>query len=372
MLRETTEGFRYLRPDDAGGRVPEEERSRKLFFVAGARYDDAFDGVLPLAGVNWLDYDLAGRGLQLNVFAAGAINTVSLSDPSLFGSRLEGGFDAFLPLVRRRDRLRLPGAAVDAGQEARVRRPSLDLNLSSPVGNFGKLGFTLGFAHESWSGGDDTLEDFRVPSDGLVVTSGLVGEVNRKGWKGRLWAEHSWRTDWERWGPEDGTAGGREHFDEEDDRYWRWGARVTKDWLVSGLQRIDLQLDYYAGSSLDRFSQYEFGGIAGPQVAGFSGSGIHFDEAALVHLGWGLDVAGLFGFRLQADYGRISNDDLPAASEAEFGSESALAGLGATGTFPGPWGTFVTFELGYAAWSDDYEDAEGGLVAQLVFWKFLR
>ena len=158
----------------------------------------------------------------------------------------------------------------------------------------------------------------------------------------------------------------------EDDRYWRWGARLSKDWLISSLQRLDMQLDYYGGSGLDRFSQYEFGGIAGPQVAGFSGSGIHFDQAAIAHLGWGVDIAGFFGLRLQADYAHFENEELPAAELATHGESGGAAGLGLSGTVPGPWGTFVTFELGYGLWADDYEEAEGEVVAQVVFWKFLR
>ena len=133
-----------------------------------------------------------------------------------------------------------------------------------------------------------------------------------------------------------------------------------------------MQLDYYGGSGLDRFSQFEFGSLAGPQVAGFSGSGIHFDEAAIAHLGWGVDIAGFFGLRVQADYARISNHELPAAELAAFGTGAAAAGLGVSGTVPGPWGTFVTFDVGWAAWSDDYEEAEGDVVAQVIFWKFLR
>lgn len=372
MLRETPEGFRYLRSDGAGGRVPAEEQSRKLFFVAGARYDEAFDGVVPLAGVNWLDYDLGGKGLQLNLFAAGAINTISLSDPSLFGTNVEGGFDAFLPAIRRRDRLRLPGEDVDDLQETRVWRPELEIAVNTPIGAFGKLGGGLGVAYERWEDGDDTDPDFLVPEDSLVWTGSLWGEVNRKGWRGRAWVEHSKRSDWEAWGPDGGTAPGSEYFQPGDDSYWRWGARLTKDWLLSALQRFDLQLDYYGGSGLDRFSQYEFGGIAGPQIAGFSGSGIHFDQAAIAHLGWGVDVAGLFGLRLQADYGRLRNRELPSAVEAAFGSGSSAAGLGVTGTVPGPWGTFVTFDVGWAAWSDDYSEAEGNVVAQVLFWKFLK
>ena len=373
MLRETHEGFRYLRADGAGGRELAEEDSRKLFVIGGARYDAAFGGVIPLAGVNWLDYDFRGQGLQLNVFAAGAINTLSLSDPSLAGTRVEGGFDVFLPVVQRRDRLLLPGEAdTDDSQEARTRRPSLDLNVNVPIGQFGKLSATLGIAHENWNTTDDTAVDFRVPNDGFVLTAQLAGEVNRKGWKGRAWVERAHRTDWEAWGPADGTTPGDEFFEEDDDRYWRWGARVTKDWFISSLQRIDVQLDYFGGSGLDRFSQYEFGSIAGPQVAGFSGSGIHFDRAVIGHVAWAFDVAGFFGLRLQADYASIANNELPSAELAAFGTGAGTAGLGLSGTVPGPWGSFVTFDVGWAAWSDDYEEAEGDVVAQVIFWKFMR
>ena len=368
MLRETDEGLKYLRSTEGGGREIGETSSRKIFVAAGARYDGSYGGVLPLAGVNWLDYDLAGRGLQLNIFAAGAINTVSFADPSLFGSRVTLGMDAIIPFIRRKDRLAVPGAGVDDGANVRARIPRVDVEVSPPVGRHGRAAITMGVAHESWSEDDDTDDAFVVPADNWLASLGAKGEIHRKGWDARFWAARSERQDWEPWGldtgsgppPLDGDAG-----------FWKWGANLAKTWPLGRLQTTGFDAQYIGGSGLDRFSQHEFAAFGGTRLPGFDGSGIHFDEAALLRLSWGFDVAGVFGAQVQVGVGRTWNGSLPAAVQDAFGEDSDHAGIALTGTVPGPWSTIVRFDVGTALYSSDYEDAEGNVVAQVVVLKLL-
>lgn len=369
MLKHVDEGLKYLRPTEDGGREIGETSSRKIFVVAGARYDEAYDGVIPLAGVNWLDYDLAGRGLQFNVFAAGAINTVSIADPSLLGSRVTLGVDAFIPFVRRRDRNHLPGTGIDEGEIVRSRIPKVDVELSRPVGRHGRAALTLGVAHESWSDDDDTAADFVAPASGWVASVGAEGELHRQGWDARVWVTRSERQGWEAWGRD--LGGGPPPLEEGAEGYWKYGASVAKSWPLGRLMSAGFDAQWLGGSGLDRFSQHEFAAFGGGRLPGFDGSGIHFDEAALVRMSWGVDIAGLFGAEIEIGAGRTWNRQLPALLEDEFGTDSDHLGIALVGTLPGPWRTLIRFDVGMALWSSDHEEAEGNIVAQAVVLKLL-
>lgn len=369
MLRDTDEGLKYLRPTDGGGREVAESSTRKIFVAAGARYDDAYEHVLPLAGVNWLDYDAFGKGLQLNVFAAGAINTLSIADPSLFGSRVTLGADVFLPFIRRRDRNAVPGSGVAEGEIVNSRIPTVALEASRPMGRHARIAGTLAVERQDWSRNDETDATFVPPADAWVGALGVKADVHRKGWDSRIWISRSARSEWRAWGRDAGA--GPPPVDEASKGFWKWGANLDKTWPVAKLQTFGFDAQYLGGSGLDRFSQHEFSAFGGTRLPGFDGSGIHFDQAALLRLSYGVDVAGAFGAQVQVGYGRTWNRSLPAAVRDEFGEDSDQLGIALIGTVPGPWGTLIRFDLGTALWSSDYESAEGNLIAQFIVLKLL-
>ena len=83
--------MRYLLPDPAspGKRIVEEKISRRSTFgLLGAFYDESLDYPLPLAGIQYFDFDLWDKGKQISVFFAGALLTANYTDPALAGSRL--------------------------------------------------------------------------------------------------------------------------------------------------------------------------------------------------------------------------------------------------------------------------------------------
>src|SRR5262249_40771123 len=60
MLRDTDKGFRYLEKDEKTGErtVKESMDKSQLFGLGGVFYDSSRSYPLPLAGVNYFDYDL--------------------------------------------------------------------------------------------------------------------------------------------------------------------------------------------------------------------------------------------------------------------------------------------------------------------------
>lgn len=369
MLRDTDEGLRYLRKNDEGERVPVEATATKLFVIAGARVDESYEaGFIPLAGVNWLNNDAWGKGIQVNAFLAGAINDVSISDPSLWGSKTNLTFEAFVPLVKQADRLRGP-LDTDDDVEAASREPRLSVGVGRPVGSLAQVGFETRLSHQAWSDTDDTSSDFAVPHDTLVVAAIGTFEVHAGGWDARASVERAERTEWEAWGPLDAAG---DPTIRSASGYWRWRVGVGRTFRPTLLQSITLEAESMGGDDLDRFSQYEFSAFGGAQLPGFEGTGIHFDEANMVHLTWGLSLFGRLGIDVSVGAARTRNAQLSAADLAEIGFRSTHVGIGLGGTVPGPWRTIVRFDVGAPISSPDYDGIAGRATAQVLFTKLLR
>ena len=82
--------------EETGERVVKEDLDpNRRFLVGGVFYDESQDFPIPLAGMNWLWFDWRGTGTQANVFFAGALAQVAVSNPNFLGSRIDVGFDAF-------------------------------------------------------------------------------------------------------------------------------------------------------------------------------------------------------------------------------------------------------------------------------------
>jgi len=80
MMRDTDEGVRYLDRAEDGSRVVRTEfDSSRLFLLGGAFRDQSSDGVTPLGGVNYFNFDVWDRDIQFNAFIAGLINFFTFS-----------------------------------------------------------------------------------------------------------------------------------------------------------------------------------------------------------------------------------------------------------------------------------------------------
>jgi hypothetical protein len=100
--------------------------------------DDSTQGVLPLLGVNWFDYDFLKKKIQINVFFAGVYAFVNLTDPSLRGSKVDLGAEASLVGIKFDDKFFADGVG-DVSQRIRRRSQYLTGRLGYPLGNFFKL-----------------------------------------------------------------------------------------------------------------------------------------------------------------------------------------------------------------------------------------
>ncbi len=103
ILQDTEKGYRYLEKQEDGTRaIRWEEKTGKLAAVAGAYYDDSLDYPLPFAGVNYFDYNFKKKNIQVNMFLAGPVNSLSISK-SDFLPRMDAALSGVFFLVPFKD-----------------------------------------------------------------------------------------------------------------------------------------------------------------------------------------------------------------------------------------------------------------------------
>src|SRR6202521_5235323 len=355
MVRDTDQGLRYLVKKGSGPRVVKQGFApSKLFALAGLFVDDALNYPLPLGGVNYFTFDFKNSGKQVNVFFAGALLVASAAEPRLAGTRFDAGADLFAIAVPFTDNLYQQGKEV-VDQEVKIRPATFNLKFGHPLGEFAKLGIEYGLLDSAYSRTSNTSKQFVLPSNNLLQSIGGNLSFSRGGY--RLAGRYSYgmRSSWHLWG-----LPGNPDFSPANRDFTRYGLSATKNWYLPFFQKLGVEVDYYAGNHLDRFSKYEFGFFGGTRIHGYRSNAVRASEAALGHLSYGFDFGNLF--RVDTLF------DAALATDKGTGLHNTLlAGTGAAGSFMGPWQTLVTLDVGFPLAGPDH-----GFVLYLVFLKLFR
>jgi hypothetical protein len=374
MLQDTDQGFRYLERQADGTRtVKMKQDTSQIFAAAGAFKDDSQDNVVPLAGVNYFNYNLWGKDIQFNALFAGVLGFVTASKPTLGGTRMDLSVDAGLNALKFDDKVYEGDDEIEA-ERIESRGQTLALRLGVPAGQFVKFNFIGGVAFRQYfdsDDGEDAIEDYNLanpeilefvlPEDHLQVTGTAEVEFNRRGYNLTGAYSRASRSDWEPWGLYDSVTGeygtlvdgvfvptGGEPVE---DAFMRWRVSAAKEWYLPKFQKIRGAVDYLNGSDLDRFSRYEFSFFGDGRLNGFSGSGVRFDEGVIGRIGYAFNLFEVIRLDAALDSARIEQDD-------SADGEQSFTGIGLSGNFVGPWKTVVNVSYGYAL-SSDISDLEG-------------
>lgn len=342
MVRDTTEGLRYLITDkETGERVVQEKlKPSRIFLGGGVFFDESLDYPVPLAGIDYFSLNFKDTGAQVNVFFAGALLNANIADPSLFGSRWDIGVDLFGIAVEGDNEVFENGREL-IGEEVEVLPARFALDLGHTIGNFGKIDFSYGLAYQDFSRSENTSEDFTLPSDHFTHSFSLTGRYNRAGYRLRLGGTHSSRSEWEPWG-----LPGSPDFSPDNESFNQWAAGFAKNWHLPRFQRIGLEIEYVDGNDLDRFSKYEFGFFSDIRVHGYQSDKVRAERAWATHMSYGFEMGEIFRLSLIGDAAF-------ATDEAAGLSDELLAGVGIEGNFVGPWRTIVSLDLGLAVAGPD-------------------
>jgi hypothetical protein len=375
MLRDTDKGLRYLRRTPGEEPVVDTAPTRRTrFAIFGAFDEPGLEFPVPLAGIDYFNYNVKGGNTQINAFLAGAVNTVTFTDPKLFG-KVDGTVEAYLVAVDFTDRYHAGGrkrTESDVDQQPQ----NVELWLGTSIGSFFRVRAGYWYEYQQYERASDT-DSFVVPSDTGVNAFEVGGEFNRAGWSVSALATAGRRSTWEAWG--DTTPATAEtkaqfagsacdspgscfaEFDPSQRSYRTYEYTASKQFFLPHFQKVRLEATWLTGSSLDRFSQFEFS-YYGNRVHGFSGAGVRFERGGILRAQYAFNLGDVIRFEAALDHAVIQ-DPLDPESRPRF------TGAGVSGTVLGPWRTLVSFDIGVAVQSD-YSDLKGDTEGQVIFFKF--
>jgi hypothetical protein len=340
MLRDTPEGYRYLRRErpQPGAPIAAVEpmvaprSSRVRTFAAGVIIDPNISVPLPFAGVSYVDFNLFGTGAQLNAFFGGSYGQLAFSVPSLGGSRWQLAGRAFAIASSYNDRVFVQGREI-YHEDIRQRPAQASAWLLRPVSARVSMRVGYDLDYTRFTPADETASSFTVPPDQVVHGLRVALDAQRDGWNASVWWYGARRAGWRAWGSQ-GTAYNREQRDFQ--RYGVTAARSAA--LTTGLVgRIEGAV--MAGQDLDRFSRYSFGTFDN-RLRGYPSALIRYDRGAVLRgsLAW---AAG----RLVRVDGFL---DSAVVRDPGFGRRPRnYTGAGAAVEVPGPFGTLAAIEWGY-------------------------
>jgi hypothetical protein len=356
MVRETQAGLRYLERRGDGERVVKEGfDTSRLFALGGIHHDAGLEfPVVPLGGINYFNFNLFNKGIQTNVFFAGVVIAANATHPDVGGTRTNVGADFFgIAVPTSNTMYRRFGDDITEVPAETVKALPLGLTLRAghPIFQFGKIDVSLGMQHFTYQRAEDTAAGFEVPSDTFVFTPGVSFNYARHGYTFSSFYEYSRRSAWEPWGI-------LAEYDPAQKTYARFGGSVGKSFFLPKFQRIGIDLNYLAGSRLDRFSKYELGFFGSQRVHGVKSGSVHAEKAIIGHLSYGFVISD--AFRLEAFYDHaLIDDEIANLRRAPF------QGVGIAGQTVGPFGTLVRLDIGKTVG----RNAQGGFVANVVFLK---
>jgi hypothetical protein len=372
MMRDTSEGFRYLDRNAAGERVVRTTQTRSTTLgAAGVFHQQNLDyPVIPLVGIDYFSFDFKNTKSQVNLFFAGALLQGSYQDPNVGGTKIDAGVSVFGVAFSVTDKYYVAGEAIDT-VDVKERTQEISGNFGYPLGNFFKIKALGSLDYVQYGHAEDAAGSFVNPSDTVELGYGLQGQFDRRGWTVQAQAQEYRRSTWEPWGDRDpaSTAVGSlySEFDPDDATYLRYQARVSKQINLPLFQKIVLRGQYFSGRRLDRFSKYQFG-FFGTRVRGFSGTGVRFDKGVTASAGYEFNLGNVVRLGGSVDWGRVRNEDLAAANPDQPADEQ-FTGVGVSGNFMGPWNTLFQFDYGRAVQSD-IPGLAGSQEFEFVLFKF--
>jgi hypothetical protein len=352
MYRDTDDGLRYL-IKRGGERVVQEKMTRSATAaLLGVTYDPSYDYPLPLAGINYLDFNFLGPDNQLALIFGGILALANVQRPKLLGQHADGSLDLFAIAIKNTDR------AYDAngertGQSIKTLPFSTGINLGWQFAEFHKLIGSYQFRYDSYSTTASTAATFRPPPSTATNGLGLAWEWKRWGYSFVAGATGYSRAKWEPWGdPSD--------YDPEQKDYVKYTASLSKDFFF-GFHKIHLNTAYYGGQDLDRFSMYQFGFFDDNRLHGVPSAGVRFGDLGMFR--------GSYSFNLFDQYRLDLSLDQAFGRDARPGSPwQSVTGLGLGFNVRGPWGTLLRGDFGKSFLPPEFREP-GSVVFQFQVLK---
>jgi hypothetical protein len=383
MLRDTPDGFRYLKREagggkrDAGGEKPEPgsgqpeaesgkpeagswervlagraDRIRTLAF--GVIVDPNITRPLPFAGLSYVDFNLFGTGTQFSGFFGGSYGQLAFSAPSVRGTRWQLAGRAFGIASSYNDR------AFEQGRELytldiRQRPASAAVWVLRPLSARSALRVEYDWDYTKFGEGEVMDPAFVVPRNQNAHALRVGLDVQRAGWQASVWGSYARRIGWRPWGlaASEYEAG---HAD-----YTRYGASVLRAQALSPRVTTRIEGAVMAGRDLDRFSRFAFGTFDN-RLRGYPSALVRYDRGAVLRTAVAWTAAKVL--RLDGFF------DTAEVHDPGFGPGLRnYTGVGAAVEAPAPFGMLIAAEWGFGVQGVNADGGRGTHVVRISGYK---
>ena len=356
ILRDTDKGLKYLIKDKKTGKrkVDWEVDKSQVAAVIGSIYQSSFASLIPLAGINYMNFDVGGKNRQLNVLFGGVLLSALYSDPTFLGTKIDVGANILGFALPFKNTVYRNGSPLK-DETIKMLPFRMYLNAGAPIGPYLKLSLFLFMRYFHFSRSNNTAGDFVLPQNSFDYGSRLRLAVNYKGFQLSLSGKIAARNRWEFWG-----LPGYNEYNPVQKSYVRWQAELSKDFFLSGLTKLHVKTSYLDGLRLDRFSAYKFGFFNEFKIHGFNSGLVRAHRAWMLSLSYGIDLGKAFSFRAWYDSAWLTNT-------FEGYNNTYFSGAAISGTTIVPlWGNMLLkFEIGRPIVGNGVK----GFIAQIMFLK---
>jgi hypothetical protein len=360
MLRDTPQGFRYLRrnPDAGAAERVEPEITKPAQSVRtlalGVIVDPNISRPLPFAGLSYVDFNLFGTGTQLNAFFGGTYGQLAFSVPSIGGTRWQVAGRAFGIASSYNDRAFVNGR--ERYEWDITQRPAhasvWTLRALTPRFTI-RAGYELDYTQ--FEASSLTATTFTVPPDQVAHSFRLALEGQRAGWSASLWWAGTRRSGWRPWG-----AIATDYAPDDHD-YQRYGVTLARPFVLEPSLIGRIEAAWMNGHDLDRFSRYAFGTFDN-RLRGYPSALIRYDRGGVVRtaLAWSARKR----FRVDGFL------DSAYVHDPGFGGGLRnYTGVGAAIEVPAPLGMLAAVEWGYGFQGVNSNGRKGTQVVRVSAFK---
>jgi hypothetical protein len=305
MVRDTQKGLRYLIKDKKSGqrKVEWETKKSQLFGVLGGFYDSSIGYPIPLVGFNYMNFNLGGKGRQVNVLFGGVMLTANYSDPSFMKTKIDLGANLVAVAFPFKNRVYQHDTSTEIEAERLKRLPfRFQVNSGFPLGTYLKYSSIFYFEYNKFSLAKTSGDEFVLPQNTLTLGWRSRFTFNVKGFRLAFWGEIARRLRWKPWG-----LPGSDHFNPNQRSYVRWRLVLDKDFFLSPFRKIHLTTSYFDGLRLDRFSAYKFGFFNELNMHGYMSGVVQATRAILLNLSYGYSLGKAFRLELFYDSTWVTN-----------------------------------------------------------------
>jgi hypothetical protein len=331
MFQDTDDGLRALRKHGAERVLEQSSRKRITSIVGGAMYAGTFNFPIPITGLSIADFDFRHTGAQLSTFFAGPILATDLSKQYATKYRLAA--DLALSALPGENRI-YTGNTEDTAEEMWTWEEDAGVRASWQATTHLSLTGSTYLAYNIFRRTSDTSLKYELPRNGVALLPGVELKFTDKGYLFSAQGTRGERIAWRQFGYASPSQAPQAH-------YTLYNADLNKDYYFRKFTKGGLDLAYYGGNQLDRFSRYFPFLFSEPRLHGIPGGTDSFDAIAMTNAHFGFNMMNLIKVEGMYAYARARN----LSESSHF---RKFDGVETNFNVAGPKGTLIQGTVSYA------------------------